>query len=158
MLGKLLIDEIIKVVADKDDFESKLNPPATKDQIVNLKSIYKLPKELAELMQFSNGLELFKLDDIDGYKFYSTEKIISENEGLKTVYNEEWIEDIIVFCEIIGEGNYIAIDLRNGAVLDGFHETDPVEWMTISQNLNDFLSRLIELKGEKYWLTQKGVE
>jgi SMI1 / KNR4 family (SUKH-1) len=157
MLDNILFKEIEKIVQDNIVTEigvlkSKINPPATEDQIIKLKSIYNLPNEYFDLLRFSNGMVLFNLDDIDGFEFFSTDQIIKENNLLAESEEEKWTGEIIIFCSILGEGNYIAFDLRNNVLLDGFHEFFSEDWEPIELSLNEFLSRLIELKGDKFWL------
>lgn len=152
MLDKQLTDEIYKTLRDSGDLISKVHPPATEAQIEQLKSVYSFPAVFYDLMRFSNGMELFNFKDLDGYRFYSVDSLIKENKGLISTYEEQWTEAILVFCEILGEGNYIAVNLATGEILDGFHEVDPDQWRVISPNLISFLDKLIKLKGEKFWL------
>jgi hypothetical protein len=158
MLDKVLFREIEKVVSEEIDTEigvlkSKKNPPAAEEQIAKLKSILNLPDDYLDLLRFANGIELFNLDDIDGFLFLSCDQIVKENKVLAELEEDSWTGDVVVFCLILGEGNYIAFDLKNNVLLDGFHEVDSKEWQPIKLNLNDFIQKLIDLKGEKFWLT-----
>ena len=152
MFDRQLTDSINSAVLDKGDLVSTINPPATDTQVDALKSVYSFPDVFYELLKFSNGMELFNYKDLDGYAFYTVDKLIKENKGLIKTYEEKWTGEILVFCEILGEGNYIAVNLATGQILDGFHEVDPGQWTVISPNLMDFLEKLIKLKGEKFWL------
>jgi hypothetical protein len=152
MLNRSILDDINRIVSKRSDLNSNLNKPASDFQINELRSTFDLPEEFIDLFRFSNGLELYRLDDIDGYKFFSTEEMISENRILQQTYDEEWLPNRIAFCVILGEGNFLAIDLNNNSILDGFHEDPPIEWNKISNNLNDFLKELIDLNGKKFWL------
>ena len=152
MFNRQLTDDITSAVFDKGDLVSRINPPATDTQINALKSAYSFPDVFYEMLRFSNGMELFNYKDLDGYNFYTVDKLIKENKELIKTYEEKWIEEILVFCEILGEGNYIAVNLATGEILDGFHEVGPDKWAVISPDLMDFLEKLIKLKGEKFWL------
>jgi hypothetical protein len=158
MLDKVLFKEIEKIVSEEIVTEigvlkSKINPPATEEQIAKVKSILNLPDDYVDLLRFANGIELFNLDDIDGFLFLSTDQIVNENKVLAELEEESWTGEIVVFCLILGEGNYIAFDLKNNVLLDGFHEVDSREWAPIKLTLNDFMKKLIDLKGNKFYLT-----
>ncbi len=109
------------------------------------------PKALIDFQLISNGATFYNYDDIDGYKFYSIEEIIKTNDQIKDTYQEGYDKNKIVFCEIIGEGNYIAID-SVGNIYDGFHEIDPVSWSLIEESLSVWLEKVFENEGRKYWL------
>ncbi len=158
MLCKDTLKEIQNIVREEISteigvFKSKVNPPGNENQIADLISVYHIPDEYLNFLRFANGMTLFNLDDIDGYKFFSVEEIIKENKLLADSEEERWTGERIVFCGILGEGNYIAFDLKTKLLLDGFHEIYSDEWETIPLSFGEFLKKLIELKGEKFWLT-----
>ncbi len=92
MLDRQIADQINNSVLDKGDLVSKVNAPATDIQIEKLKSIHSLPGVFYDLLRFSNGMELFNYKDLDGYNFYSVDKLIKENKELINAYEERWTE------------------------------------------------------------------
>lgn len=130
------------------DFQFRFNS-GLKRQFVQIGIV--IHNSILTLLEESNGLILFQKDDIDGYKIFSLNEIISKNKYLQEIYEDGWDENKIIFCEIIGEGNYIAID-KNGNIYDGFHEIDPKEWPLISNSLEEFLQFLVKNNGNKFWL------
>jgi hypothetical protein len=135
------------------------NNSAEPKQIQNVIAFFKerLPNEYIDFLKLYNGCELYKLEDIGGFNFLSTEMIMKENDFHKKEYGDAWDDSIIFFCECLGEGNFIGFrPLENGKylLLDCFHEEKPSEWRPIGDSFDVFLEKLIDLKGEKFWLTQ----
>jgi SMI1 / KNR4 family (SUKH-1) len=121
------------------------------EQLLNLP----LPNDYIDFLKFSNGCTLYKLEDIGGYDFLGTKDIFKETESNKEIYEEEWDDRIIIFCEIIGEGNYLGFRiLENGQyeILDCFHELLPSEWSVTPYLLDEFMEKLIDNDGDKFWL------
>lgn len=118
----------------------------------------KLPRNYKQFLLKYNGAELYNYDDLDGFLLLGTEELAKYQEELRELYEDDWIDSIVVFCEVLGEGNYLAFDTarmsanEESPVLDGFHELPPKEWLPISDDFADWLSRLIESNGGKYWL------
>ena len=117
---------------------------------------YEPPEEYIDFLRNVNGCDIFKYDNIDGFCFLSTQKVIQTNHNLKEAYGTDWNDNIIVFCECIGEGNYIGFRVKNKnsyEVVDCFHEDLPSEWKTIAFSLENFLENLLNAKGKKFWLS-----
>ena len=117
---------------------------------------YTPPEEYIEFLRNFNGCDIFRYDNIDGFSFLSTQKVIQTNHNLKEEYGTDWDNNIIVFCECIGEGNYIgfrAKNQKNYEIVDCFHEYLPSEWKNISFSLESFLENLLNSKGKKFWLS-----
>ncbi|WP_332557864.1 SMI1/KNR4 family protein [Clostridium sp.] len=76
------------------------------------------------------------------------------NKEVASGYEEYWINDILIFCELIGEGNYLGFDRRNNKykVLDCFHEELPQSWSVISEDFDKWLELLVLNEGAKFWL------
>lgn len=114
-----------------------------------------LPNEYIDFLKYANGCTLFNYKDLDGFQLFGTQELGKENKAIKKLYEEYWDESVIVFCTILGEGNYIGFRVRGGntyEILDCFHEYVPAQWEVIGHSFDEFLERLIDLKGEKYWL------
>lgn len=55
----------------------------------------------------------------------------------------------------LGEGNHIGFQFLDDGkyyVLDCFHEEDPENWNVICESFDEFLEKLIDCEGRKYWL------
>ena len=155
---KTLLVERRGISLSSDGLEtiSKFNSGATVDEINSCNQYFNnlLPIEYLELLVHYNGVELFNLQDIDGFRFLDTLKIIEVNE-LEKQNNSDYDPRIILFCEIIGEGNYLGFRVNeNGfyVILDCFHEEKPTEWRVIGYSFDDLLEKIIDEKGTKFWL------
>jgi len=77
---------------------------------------------------------------------------------MSEVYEEDWDEKITVFCQLIGEGDFISFKQNENQgyqILDCFHEEIPQNWQEITDSFEQFLEKLLELRGERYWLKNK---
>ena len=117
-----------------------------------------IPTDYIDFLKFSNGCILFDSNGIDGFKFLGTNNICQVNEEVKRNYEEDWDDSIIIFCEVIGEGNYLGfrhIEDNKYEILDSFHEYLPFEWETIPMLFDDFLKKLLDGTGDKFWPKSK---
>lgn len=116
----------------------------------------KIPGDYIELLNYSNGFTLYNLDNLNGIMFFGTDQVKRENDIFKETLEGFQVENIIIFCTILGEGNFIGFKVLNNEdyeILDCFHEELPENWKKIADSLDDFLANLIETEGELYWLT-----
>ena len=114
-----------------------------------------LPRDYIDFLKIANGCTLFNYDDLDGFQFFGTQELGKENMEMKKSYEDDWDNSVIVFCTILGEGNHIGfkiLDESSYQILDCFHEYVPAQWEVIGNSFDTFLEKLIDLKGEKYWL------
>jgi hypothetical protein len=117
--------------------------------------LYQLPNDYIDFLKYFDGCQLFLFENLDGFNFLGTNNIIAHNTRLSEDYDEEWENNIIVFCECVGEGNYLGFRILNNnsyEVIDCFHEEVPANWGKISSSFEDLLEKLINYKGKKFWL------
>ena len=115
----------------------------------------KIPSDYIDLLEKHNGFTLFQYEDIGGFNFFGVDQLQIETDLQKETYEEEWDDRIIIIGNVIGDGDFIGLRiLENGGyeVLDGYHDEAPQNWNTITDSLDDFFLKLIESKGERYWL------
>lgn len=134
-----------------------MNNGASNDDIAkcNLHFNQKLPIDYIYFLEEYNGGILFKIDDYAGFKLLSTEELIKHNEFQKGNFGQDWDSQIILFCECIGDAEYLGFKLiENGDANIVYCIMDmlPHEWQIVESSFNDFINKLIEEKGRKYWL------
>ncbi|WP_341350756.1 SMI1/KNR4 family protein [Sabulibacter ruber] len=114
-----------------------------------------IPEDYISLLRNFNGFTLFQFEDIGGFSFYGAEEVNKETRFLKESYEEDWDSSLIVFCSIIGNGDFIAFrTYPKGTydILDCYHDDVPANWMKICDSLEEFIEKLISSKGNLYWL------
>lgn len=113
-----------------------------------------IPKEYIEFLTFSNGMELFNYDDIDGVKLLSLREIEHYTSYGKNTFEEDWQDNIIIFAKIIGEDNYLGFRINENKyeVVDCYFEELPSDWSAVAEKLDDFLEKYIMKNGEKFWI------
>ncbi|MBZ4037034.1 hypothetical protein K6T82_19865 [Flavobacterium sp. 17A] len=101
-----------------------------------------------------NGGILFKIEDFAGFKLLSTDELISHNKFQAENFAENWDSQIILFCECIGDAEYLGFKLIEDEVriIYCIMDTLPEEWKVIEKSFNILINKLIEQRGEKYWL------
>lgn len=115
----------------------------------------KLPEEYLDLLRHFNGFRLFVYEELSGFKFLGTAEIIEEAKLQKEIYGEDWDESVVIFCQLICDGDFIGFRFNQDgsySILDCFHEINPNEWQVVSGSLEAFLEKLIVEKGKKFWL------
>lgn len=115
----------------------------------------KLPDEYKFFLQNYNGGTLFKVDDHSGFKLLSNKKLINHNQFQRENFDQDWDISIILFCECIGDAEYLGFKIgENGScqIVYCILDTLPQEWDVIESSFDDFITKLIEEKGRKYWL------
>jgi len=141
------------------EVEFMVNPPATISEIKHIEKELgiKLPTSYVEFLQKFNGARMYDYDGLDGFELLGTNDLVDINSFLASDYNEDWVDSILIFAKCIGEGNYLGFDSSVGkseyCILDCFHEEIPINWEIISESFDQFLEKLIENEGKKYWLT-----
>jgi len=114
-----------------------------------------IPQDYVSLLRNYNGFSLFEFEDIGGFKFYGAEEVNNETRFLKKSYGADWDNSLIIFCNIIGNGDFIAFrTYPNGTydILDCYHDDVPANWIKICDSLDEFIEMLINSKGDLYWL------
>jgi hypothetical protein len=114
-----------------------------------------IPEEYLEFLNNYGGCTLFKYDDLGGFEFLDINDIIKETKFQESNLDSDWNKKIIVFCRIICDGDFLCFkknSIENYEILDGFHEEIPKNWKVINNSFSDFLIKLIETKGKRYWI------
>ena len=145
------------VANESFEVEFKMESPAKEEEIRDVEKQLgvKLPCSFKEFLKTYNGGEMYNFEYIDGYKFFGTGELCSENKRMIDEYKNDWLNDIIIFAECLGEGNYLGFRAYPDdiyPVIDCFHEVTPSEWRVIENSFDNFLEKLIKNNGNKYWL------
>ena len=113
-----------------------------------------LPRQYVDLLCFSDGIELFNYDNIDGLKLLGLDEIEKYTNYSKNTYEEDWDDDIIIFAKIIGEDNYLGFRKKEYGydILDCYFEELPSDWEIISSDFDEFLVRFLSEEGNKFWI------
>ncbi len=114
----------------------------------------RIPKQYIEFLSYSNGMELFNYDNIDGLKLLSFQEIEKYTLYAKNTYEEDWNDNIMIFAKLIGEDNYLGFRIEENQyeIIDCYFEDSPFEWKMISKDYDDFLTKYIKGFGDKYWI------
>jgi len=134
-----------------------MNKEASKDEITkcDIHFNHKLPGEYKFFLQNYNGGILFKIEDYSGFKFLSTNELIKHNEFQRENFDQDWDAEIILFCECIGDAEYLGFRLNEKGdykIVYCILDMLPQEWEAIEGSFEILLKKLIEEKGRKYWL------
>lgn len=113
-----------------------------------------LPEVYLSLLIAFNGFDLFRIEDIGGFHFFSCGELVRNNEFQALNYADEWDKDLVLICSLIGEGDFIGLRIleTDYQLLDCFHEESPKEWKIIGNSIDDFIENVIKEKGKKFWL------
>jgi hypothetical protein len=129
-----------------------MNKSASNDEIAkcDLHFNRKLSGEYKFFLHNFNGGILFKINDYAGFKFLSIDELIKHNEFQKENFGEDWDPEIILFCECLGDAEYLGFKLNK--IVYCVMDMLPQEWEIIENSFDTFISKLIEENGRKYWL------
>jgi hypothetical protein len=165
MLNKDLTDELNSLFRQSMDyvdyeglkvtFERKTSATLQDIASISADTKIKLPKDYLDFLQLYDGCVLFKYQDLGGFEFLGANDIVKETELQRRTYEEDWDENLTVFCRLICDGDFISF--RNNGdgsydILDCYHDDIPANWATITNSFDTFLQRLIAEKGKRYWL------
>ncbi|HMQ09960.1 MAG TPA: SMI1/KNR4 family protein [Oligoflexia bacterium] len=145
--------ELKKIPSSFPDFKFSFSKGASKKDIQYLIELYEkpIPQDLIDILTFSNGFELFNDDNLGGVQFLNVKEIHKINQEQKNIYGEDWINDILIFAYMIGEGNHIGLKLKTKnqyELLDCFHEEAPKSWQKIPGSIQTLLSKLVKNQGK----------
>ena len=116
---------------------------------------FKLPEDYLKILTKANGFILFKIEDFAGFKFLGCNELIKENRFQKENYEEDWDNQIILFCQCLGDAEYLGLrvfDDKSYEILDCEIIELPSKWQTIGTSIDDFIESLLQKKGRKFWL------
>lgn len=133
-----------------------VSEPASEGEIETLERRIgkKVPTILRELYQVSNGLALFAYEDIGGFKFFSLKELENWNnlysENIEALTSPKWL----IFGESIADGEYYGFcpPKSDHSVYEIILENPEAEWQVIANSLPEFIAKIIEERGRKYWL------
>ncbi len=113
-----------------------------------------IPNEYIEFWKNWNGCILFDLEQQAGFRFFSTYEIENETISFKEIYGDDWDESIIVFCAVLGAGDFIGFrkNTEDYTIVDCCHDELPQSWKVISESFSDFMTQLLEHRGASFWL------
>lgn len=136
----------------------KRNTGSTSSGLLAIKNHFEvsLPKEHLDFLEYTNGCTLYNYKDLGGYVFYGIDSLINENLILKETYEELWQKDLIGIGSVLGTGDFLILKILEGdnyQILDGDHDSKPEEWKIIADSFDAFLNKLIEKRGETFWLS-----
>ncbi|RCH54208.1 hypothetical protein DJ568_12980 [Mucilaginibacter hurinus] len=115
----------------------------------------RLPVDYKLFLTCFNGGTLYGVDDLSGFKLLSTDEIVQHNEFHKLHFGDDWDDNVILFCQCIGDGDYVGFQVTNNIeyqLVDCFGEVLPSNWALLDMKFDDFIERLMKEKGRKYWL------
>lgn len=147
--GKVLTYENI-------DTSFVMNKKTSKKNISKCDYYFKnrLPDEYKYFLTHFNGGKLF-CNDVGGFKVFGTNELIKENESQKACYEEFWNDNIILFCELLGNGEYLGFKMHNGRKYEIVHSMlgeKPDEWQIVDSSFDTFIETIIIERGKEYWL------
>lgn len=133
------------------------NRPATQQEISSLLSEdnLKLPGDYLRFLQATNRCVLYQYRDLGGFEFLGTNDIAKENQLHRQTYQQDWDNRLTVFCNVLGDGDFLSFRImadNSYEIVDCYHDDNPKNWNVISNSFNDFLERLIQEKGRRFWL------
>jgi len=165
MLNKVLTDKLNSLFRQSTDFIDyealqvtfEKNSSATLQDIASMSADtkIKLPKYYLDFLQLFDGCVLFKYQDLGGFEFLGTKDISKETELQRQTYEEDWDDSLTVFCRLICDGDFISFRNKSDGsydILDCYHDDIPANWTTITNSFENFLERLVDEKGKRYWL------
>ncbi len=159
LLKKMLDGKDYCEVEKKDSEGNYISVTVRKNQSYNsnknqIALIDIIPKQYVEFLLFSDGMELFNYDNLDGIKLLSLQEIEKYTNYCKNTFEEDWQDNIIIFAKIIGEDNYLGFRMKENyyEIIDCYFEESPSEWAVIAYEFDEFLEKYITEKGEKYWI------
>ena|SRR5258708_7044962 len=166
MIARLL-DKVKKIVnnslqAEIETYEGLqssiiLHSGTGEEEIAKCNSYFenKLPNDYLSFLKNYNGGVFFKVSDIGGFLFWGCDELIYQNKFHKENLGSDWDEGIVLICACLGDGDYIGIKVHSDdsyQILDCFGEEIPINWKSIGDSFSEFLEKLIDQKGKKFWL------
>jgi len=162
-----LIKQILKEggqITDCENFTSKfiMNLKASFEDLLECDLYFegKLPDDYKYFLNFFDGGDLFNYNDIGGFAFFSSKRIIHENKFQRENHKENdleeyWDNNVILFATFIcGDAEYLGFRIKENKeydILDLTLYEPPSEWRIIDNSFDNFVEKLIKEKGKPYW-------
>lgn len=136
-------------------------PGASHDEIIALERDLGLglPRSFKQFLAIWNGVIMYEVEGEFGIKVFGTNDLRERNRIWVEyeLYPEERMPKLLIFADW-RDGDYSVFDAsqKNAEneypVLDGNHEFSPQKWEVICHSFAEWLNRLIEDQGNKFWL------
>ncbi|MCL1933783.1 MAG: SMI1/KNR4 family protein, partial [Candidatus Azobacteroides sp.] len=121
----------------------------------------KLPDDYKYFLSFFDGGDLFNYNDVGGFTFFGSKRLIQENKfqrenHVEADLEEYWDNNVILFAIFIcGDAEFLGFRPKeNGEydILDITLYEAPAEWRVIDNSFDNFVEKFIKEKGKAYWL------
>ena len=114
-----------------------------------------IPKQYIEFLLYSNGMELYNYDNIDGLKLLSIQELETHTDYSINTFEDDWQDNILIFAKIIGEDNYLGFRINDQycEIIDCYFEQMPSDWEVIDGTFDEFLTKYLISNGNKYWIS-----
>lgn len=154
-----LVKDNFGVVETFDGVLSKniTKEPANDLEIANSDTYFnnKIPHDYLNFLKKYNGIVLFDVAGISGFKFFGCQELILENKFQKENLGIQWDDNILLICSCLGDGDFIGLNITSKnsyEIVDCFNEEIPSNWASINGSFEFFLEKIIDEKGRKFWL------
>jgi hypothetical protein len=165
MIDQILVNKLnllFEHATDFIDYENlpvifRKNPGAADEDIAAMifDKKQRFPEDYIDFLRKFNGCTLFTYQDLGGFEFLGTAGILKENHLQRLTYEEDWDDNLTVFCNLIGDGDFLSFRVHEDhsySVVDCYHDDIPKNWKVIANSFDDFLNQLIDQKGRRFWL------
>lgn len=115
----------------------------------------RIPEAYQAFLSHYNGGILYRVEDLGGFKFFSVEELQIENEFQQLQFADDWDSSIILFGMSIADNEYLGFRFNADGtynIIDCVMIEMPSEWNVIGNSFEEFMAKVIESKGKKYWL------
>jgi len=120
-----------------------------------------LPEDYVEfLANVSNGCFLYydSLFGQWGYRIYSYEELVKEQNRWKERFGRDWQNTFLAFAEMCGESHVLlfdrdqpSFDMNSFTIIEGNPIDTINNWTKVSRSFHEWLDHLITAQGDKYW-------
>jgi hypothetical protein len=134
-----------------------MNDKASEIEIAHCDSAFgnRIPSDYKDFLGNFNGGILFKVKDFAGFQFLGTKDLARENEYQREQFGSDWDERIILFCELLGNAEYLGfkLDEKSGyEIVFCIMDESPSKWEAIGTSFETFMDILIKEGGREFWL------
>nr|WP_141661865.1 SMI1/KNR4 family protein [Burkholderia ambifaria] len=125
------------------------------DGVVSGATVEGIPDSACELTQFweiSERADLFKDDEYGqwGVEVLSPQEAIEETARQRGVRSREFRDDDVVFARFYGDSDLLLMD-SVGSVYVALPLDNRCDWPRVADSFEDFLEKLTNSQGAKYW-------
>ena len=153
-LGRIELDNIAIAMP----LDSKILPPIAKAvQDLETRLNISLPDDLRELWQKCNGLRLLedKTYGQSGLIIWSPQKVLEQQQVLKR-NSDEFLDGDLIIGEFLGDSDLLVVRCDQdsddfGQVIISLPIDQRSDWYYLPYLLPEFLQKLTNSQGEKFW-------